>query len=678
MKRTMSEIKPKRHVITILSIALVVLLMTAMFTFLNKGNMSLENRVLKVAMTSLKTLPSEAEAFVSKADNDWHKLVLRPLNKVGFDNEVLYLAFEHIQEAQVVYSIQNEQTGVYEYRHQFLPTDYVYPYFSIPKEMNAEATLYLSYNAPSVRIKAFHSSFEDFVRKRNRDNAIVLLNLGVILAMALLNFILFISTRRLIYFLHSVFVISIWMMLYYFSGVGYLINGKIESDLILIWQSIATFSATAFIFKFLEIYKFKSLRILFLFLFAITFTSVVWTMIFSFESSIAINRLTLFATYFVIFCTSWIMRCKFKSVSIFYFIAIILLILGGLASVVSQVTNSFGTDTKLYLFFGTSIETFLFTAGIFDQIRKVEGENEMLVIRASTDALTGLYNRRWFDNHLIERIGVERDSSNWWLLIVDIDYFKRVNDTYGHNVGDEVLIKVSELLKTNVRRTDFTIRWGGEEFVIVLQDIQQGDVISIAEKLRVAVERLEYGTLPKVTISIGIAKKSINMTFEEWFKAADGALYQAKNNGRNRLWLKNNSTGHDDFEWHKAYECGVKVIDDHHKKLIRDINTLMNQSNYENESFIMEALNNLSKSVILHFDKEEKVLIESGYYAIEEHSKTHGSLVESIMQNIESYKNKEITIQELSKHLYAQVIIGHMISEDIKYHKHLFANTEEV
>mgnify|MGYP002352231973 CR=1 FL=1 len=105
---------------------------------------------------------------------------------------------------------------------------------------------------------------------------------------------------------------------------------------------------------------------------------------------------------------------------------------------------------------------------------------------------------------------------------------------------------------------------------------------------------------------------------------------------------------------------------------------MVNQSNYENEPFIFQALDSLSKSIILHFFEEEEVLMESGYYDLEKHAEIHGSLVESMMRSIESYKNKEITTQVLFKFLYGQVIVGHMISEDIKYHNFIYTNTDKL
>lgn len=149
------------------------------------------------------------------------------------------------------------------------------------------------------------------------------------------------------------------------------------------------------------------------------------------------------------------------------------------------------------------------------------------------DPLTQVYNR----NKLEEIMGVGHDlsfmSENIFILIMDIDHFKKVNDTYGHAEGDRVLQSVADTLKGSLRGQDLIIRWGGEEFVAILFDSSQKQACEIAERMRETVENSNPGVC-KVTISIGVAQYNEGDCFET-IKVADQALYQAKQNDRNQV-----------------------------------------------------------------------------------------------------------------------------------------------
>lgn len=157
---------------------------------------------------------------------------------------------------------------------------------------------------------------------------------------------------------------------------------------------------------------------------------------------------------------------------------------------------------------------------------------ESMDARASLDALTGLFNRRTF----VERVLAECEAQTWRgaLLFVDLDHFKRVNDTYGHAAGDEVLKAVANYLKTGLRGTDFAGRWGGEEFVVCVTAVSLDDARLTAERLRVGVQRLS-GLPVAPTASVGLAFRQVDELFEQWVARADTAVYAAKRMGRNRV-----------------------------------------------------------------------------------------------------------------------------------------------
>jgi two-component system cell cycle response regulator len=161
---------------------------------------------------------------------------------------------------------------------------------------------------------------------------------------------------------------------------------------------------------------------------------------------------------------------------------------------------------------------------------------------AITDQLTGLFNRRYMSRHLGTLItNANATGKPVSFLILDIDFFKQVNDTHGHDVGDEVLREFAGRISANVRGIDLACRYGGEEFVVVMPDTDLNFAYMVAERLRQAVADAPFritpapGNLP-VTISIGVtASEGRNDTADALLKRADQALYRAKRDGRNRV-----------------------------------------------------------------------------------------------------------------------------------------------
>jgi diguanylate cyclase len=159
--------------------------------------------------------------------------------------------------------------------------------------------------------------------------------------------------------------------------------------------------------------------------------------------------------------------------------------------------------------------------------------------RAKHDSLTGLPNREAYDEHIIEAYRRwERGFGELSIAVADIDFFKNVNDTYGHLAGDKVLKKISSILKSSVRSVDFVARYGGEEFVLIFERTELEDATQIAEKLRKAVQDCEFhfkSTPVEVTISFGLTETKSNDSIEDIFARADDALYEAKKGGRNQV-----------------------------------------------------------------------------------------------------------------------------------------------
>ena len=167
---------------------------------------------------------------------------------------------------------------------------------------------------------------------------------------------------------------------------------------------------------------------------------------------------------------------------------------------------------------------------------KLENLSQELFILATTDPLTGLLNRRELQDQVSKVIyQSSRNASTFALLTVDVDFFKKVNDTYGHKVGDNVLKELANLLKYGLRENDLTARFGGEEFVVVLQDVDENQAFLVSEKMRENIENTLIDNI-KVTVSIGlvVTRKDDAVSFDSLLKLSDDALYKAKELGRNR------------------------------------------------------------------------------------------------------------------------------------------------
>jgi diguanylate cyclase (GGDEF)-like protein len=162
--------------------------------------------------------------------------------------------------------------------------------------------------------------------------------------------------------------------------------------------------------------------------------------------------------------------------------------------------------------------------------------NRLLEKLSITDKLTGLYNRVKTDSTLQHQIDIfTRYDTPFSILILDIDHFKQVNDRYGHLIGDKALVVISEILKSELRKTDIAGRWGGEEFIVILPGTKLDGALELAEKIRILVHERRFCRKHKVTVSIGATEIDESDNFNSIVKRADDALYQAKENGRNRV-----------------------------------------------------------------------------------------------------------------------------------------------
>jgi diguanylate cyclase (GGDEF)-like protein len=170
---------------------------------------------------------------------------------------------------------------------------------------------------------------------------------------------------------------------------------------------------------------------------------------------------------------------------------------------------------------------------VFAIRRWIDAQN--MLIAASTDILTGILNRRkgWeFLEREIKRS--KRYNRPLSIIMFDIDRFKNVNDTYGHQTGDYALRVITKLIQVNLRTTDIFIRWGGEEFLIISVETELHDTQRLAERLRVIIEKYPF-EIGSLTVSFGVAQRVENGDIESLLKRVDSKLYEAKSAGRNKV-----------------------------------------------------------------------------------------------------------------------------------------------
>jgi diguanylate cyclase (GGDEF)-like protein len=186
---------------------------------------------------------------------------------------------------------------------------------------------------------------------------------------------------------------------------------------------------------------------------------------------------------------------------------------------------------------------------------RVSSDQQVLEELASLDALTGLPNRRMMERALEEATAAPRSGQrSHGLLIVDIDHFKDVNDSYGHAAGDAAIADLAAILKFEMRKQDRVFRFGGEEFVVLLGADSAEDLLAASERLRQAVRNGLRGPAGRITVSLGGAMAGEEERWQEWFSLADEALYRAKNNGRDSSVIAGLPASADERRTHSAPE----------------------------------------------------------------------------------------------------------------------------
>lgn len=321
-------------------------------------------------------------------------------------------------------------------------------------------------------------------------------------------------------------------------------------------------------------------------------------------------------------------------------------------------------------------ELFNNNRSLLELTKKLEQKNKILNDLAIRDELTGLYNRHFLDQWIEKEMSrADRDHQPLSMIIFDLDHFKRVNDVWGHPVGDEVLKDTANLANSLIYNPDFLVRLGGEEFVIIMPGSSIQRALAVAENIRQAMETYKYPIIGHLTASFGVAERMEFESYYSWYKRSDKAMYRAKECGRNRVYRSEDQdhllNAPVNIKWKVEWESGNRAIDEEHRELVESANSLLYLFLAEAEKDkILPEVDKVLNCIIKHFHDEEQILIVTGYPDYENHAEIHKTLLDKVFQFKKSYQAGELKLAEFFSFIVNDLIIGHIQNADTDYFPH--------
>ena len=313
------------------------------------------------------------------------------------------------------------------------------------------------------------------------------------------------------------------------------------------------------------------------------------------------------------------------------------------------------------------------TSGLFLELQI---QTDLLNDLATTDSLTGLSNRYRLEKKIEAEIQRSfRYEQPLSLVIFDIDHFKKVNDTWGHGVGDQVLVRMAEVARGLIREPDNLYRWGGEEFVVIAPHTDLQGAAALAEKLRRAIEEESFPTAGRVTASFGVSEWRSGLDKDQWFRQADQSLYRAKTSGRNRVVCFEEGASFPvaqvTLEWRPDWETGNPILDEEHRSLLELSNRLMDLSlSGAAAAEVRSGVDALLDRAAAHFSHEEQLLEEVGFPEAAEHAKLHRDLVHEAQALKEQVTQGELAPPALFEFLVGKLVMAHMLHADVRFHSY--------
>jgi diguanylate cyclase len=305
-----------------------------------------------------------------------------------------------------------------------------------------------------------------------------------------------------------------------------------------------------------------------------------------------------------------------------------------------------------------------------DRVRELERES-------ATDHLTGAWNRSHLDRTIqAELARAVRYQQPLTLLLIDVDHFKRINDTHGHAAGDRVLQELVRRIKKEVRASDVVFRWGGEEFVVLATGTGYRAGERLAEKLRLAVSGEPFAEVGVVTASLGVAELDANEDTSAWFLRLDQMLYKAKEGGRNCVAVERRGNSNRyaaergamplRLSWEEAYESGHEVLDGQHRRMFELTNELIDATlgRGSNKARTEQVLDDLLAHIRMHFSYEELLLDHLHYEHLAVHRGAHALLLQRAVDLREKASQGTADPGALVAFLAKDVVSRHILAVD--------------
>jgi len=316
-----------------------------------------------------------------------------------------------------------------------------------------------------------------------------------------------------------------------------------------------------------------------------------------------------------------------------------------------------------------------------EKLKVIIGELDCL---ASTDKLTGSWNRRRLEETVRNEMDrLKRYDHPLCIMVLDVDFFKKINDRYGHGVGDQVLVELAAQIRSSLRTSDSLTRWGGEEFVVLCPNTTLSTAALLAERLRKKIASANFPGAENITVSVGVAECVSGETWEQWFHRADEALYRAKSGGRNQVQIapetpsrtsvgENIAASFVQLVWHAAYKSGNEVIDREHQGLFNDANELLAAILSGRPADEVKILiDTLTRDVVKHFQDEIAILATAGYPGVAEHAAIHRALVDDAAMLVDRFHAGTLGIGELFNFLAHDLVAKHMLGADREFFPYL-------
>ena len=294
-----------------------------------------------------------------------------------------------------------------------------------------------------------------------------------------------------------------------------------------------------------------------------------------------------------------------------------------------------------------------------------------IVIR---DEMTGLYNRQLITQRAQEEIDrANRYGTALSMLIFDLDDFKRLQETWGYEAGDRILIRIANTVAAHIRKPDILSRWGNESFAILMPHTTVESGQRSAERMRRVINDMPYPDVGPVTASFGVAERGKGETYITWFRNIDRALQEARNMGGNQVRSHLGLPTGDPvalvrFAWRPDWESGNRQIDRQHRELLEMANDLMDMALVSaNIDSVYRGMQNLLAHIQHHFWDEERILSKLSWPRLDHHAQCHVDLLDEAARFEERLLTGEIKSSSVFAFITETIISGHLLKEDAMY-----------